>query len=149
MRLRDVGGCFVTALSILVAAASGKANLPAAPSVKLPQAGAVNQVSTGGDLNGDGYSDLVVSRSGPGVDVYLGSATGVSTTPQWHAFGNGTPSADTFGANGGSVGDLNGDGIDDLFVADFGPNMPAGLGIGHFWVWFGRSDLATAPDGGF
>ena len=77
---------------------------------------------TAGDVNGDGYSDLIVgapfysggqAQEGR-VYVFHGSATGFAATPSWIVESN-TPSA-LFGFAAGTAGDVNGDGFDDVIV---------------------------------
>jgi hypothetical protein len=66
------------------------------------------------DVNGDGYSDVAVAAPGGArVEVYYGSATGVSATP-------GVILRPPGGVAAGiaSVGDVNGDGFGDLAVAE-------------------------------
>ncbi|HXX47233.1 MAG TPA: VCBS repeat-containing protein, partial [Myxococcota bacterium] len=70
--------------------------------------GEMEAVSTLGDFNGDGYSDMAVGHGGPIVDVFLGSATGLHTTPDF--------TITTCGDNVAAAGDVNGDGYDDLLV---------------------------------
>ena len=93
-------------------------------------------MSTAGDLNGDGYSDLVVAEPNA-VQVFLGSASGTHTSPDWQITG----------ALGGPVvstaGDLNGDGIDDLVIGVAG--IP--VGGGSVFVYFGGTNLASRPTG--
>ena len=72
-----------------------------------------------GDVNGDGYADVVVGDliqygSGTRWFVYHGSANGLSTTANWTADGDSFGSA--FGASVATAGDVNGDGYDDLVV---------------------------------
>ncbi len=64
-----------------------------------------NLLSGGGDVNGDGYSDVVIAarRSGH-VFVYLGSTGGLSATP----------SVTLTGTAGANVGDVNRDGYADV-----------------------------------
>ncbi len=72
-------------------------------------------VGTAGDVNGDGYSDVIVgSCAGPGgtAYVYLGSAVGLSTTAVWNVPGS------LGHASVGTAGDVNGDGYSDVIVAD-------------------------------
>ncbi len=79
-------------------------------------------VGTAGDVDGDGYSDVIVGAYGydngepaEGVAfVYLGSASGPPTTPGWMAQSNQASSA--FGTSVGTAGDVNGDGYDDVIV---------------------------------
>ncbi|MEP7090635.1 MAG: hypothetical protein ABI776_11075 [Nocardioidaceae bacterium] len=80
-----------------------------------------------GDLNGDGYADLVVAGAGPasaghgGVTVLYGSSRGLTLLGAVHltdalAGAPGPPAArDRFG-RAAAVGDVTGDGIDDLVV---------------------------------
>ncbi len=80
-----------------------------------------------GDVNGDGYGDVLVSaafRRGPGgmhagrVYLFLGSASGLSTTPAWWVEGG--PECNAYycnlGAGMAGAGDVNGDGYDDVIV---------------------------------
>lgn len=79
-------------------------------------------VAAAGDVNGDGYADVVVGA--PAFDggltdegrafVYLGSAAGLSASAAWTAEGN--QSAASFGTAVASAGDVNGDGYADLLV---------------------------------
>ena len=54
--------------------------------------GFLKEFASAGDVNGDGYSDVVIAsprfdtpaNDAGKVEVYLGSASGLSTTPSWH-----------------------------------------------------------------
>ncbi|MBK9332674.1 MAG: FG-GAP repeat protein [Ignavibacteria bacterium] len=79
-------------------------------------------VATAGDINGDGFSDVIVGANeydNPSTNegaafVYLGSAAGMSTIAGWSAEGN---QADAwFGFSVSSAGDVNGDGYSDVIV---------------------------------
>ncbi|MBK7434890.1 MAG: FG-GAP repeat protein [Chitinophagaceae bacterium] len=84
-------------------------------------------VAGAGDVNGDGYSDVIIGcyryNDGASTDeglafVYHGSATGLSSTP------NSTPddANQTFAQFGYSVagaGDVNGDGYSDVIIGAF------------------------------
>jgi hypothetical protein len=82
-------------------------------------------VASAGDVNGDGFSDIIVGAdffdNGEGNEgrafVYHGSAAGLSTTPNWTAEGN-QPSA-LFGYSVASAGDVNGDGFSDVIVGAY------------------------------
>jgi hypothetical protein len=79
-------------------------------------------VDTAGDVNGDGYSDVIVGAflydSGQADDgkvfVYLGSAAGLTTTVAWSAEGN--QDGARFGESASTAGDVNGDGYSDVVI---------------------------------
>jgi hypothetical protein len=82
-------------------------------------------VGTAGDVNSDGYADVIVGANGYDGDqtdegqatVYHGSASGLSTTPDWVAEGNQAEAH--FGYSVGTAGDVNGDGSSDVIVGAF------------------------------
>jgi hypothetical protein len=70
------------------------------------------------DTNADGYSDVAVGASSRAVVLgFLGSATGLATTP---AYTLTVPAAAGFGASLASVGDGNRDGASDLAAGGTG-----------------------------
>ena len=79
-------------------------------------------VASAGDVNGDGYGDVVVGAYGfdngetdeGRAFLYLGSASGLGATAAWTAESN-QPSA-IFGWSVASAGDVNGDGYGDVVV---------------------------------
>ncbi|MEO8067557.1 MAG: FG-GAP-like repeat-containing protein [Flavobacteriales bacterium] len=89
-------------------------------------------VSTAGDVNGDGYSDLIVGartwesaaaeNNEGGAFVYYGSATGITTVANVILQPNHV--SDNFGSNVACAGDINDDGYSDVIVgaylADYG-----------------------------
>jgi len=106
-------------------------------------------VSTAGDVNGDGYSDLIVGA--PLYDngeenegkafVYYGSATGLSTTASWTAEGN--QASANFGWSVSTAGDVNNDGYSDVLVgADTYSNDQAYEG--RAYVYFGSATGLSA-----
>jgi hypothetical protein len=124
-----------------------------------------HSVATAGDVNGDGYSDVIVGA--PHYDngetyegrafVYLGGATGLAATPVWTAESD--QAYAQFGLSVATAGDVNGDGYSDVIVgADLydngqtdeggafvylgGPTGPAATP-----VWTAESDQANANFG--
>jgi len=79
-------------------------------------------VGPAGDVNQDGYADIIVgaphfSDDQPdegGVMVYLGGVNGLSTSPNWMAFGNKNDTQ--FGFSAAGAGDVNQDGHPDVIV---------------------------------
>ncbi|PCJ65274.1 MAG: hypothetical protein COA58_10475 [Bacteroidetes bacterium] len=99
-------------------------NTTAADTLESNQAGAQMgiSVSSAGDVNGDGYSDVIVgahgydnSQSNEGAAfVYLGSATGLSSTFSSQLMCNQANAQ--MGWSVSSAGDVNGDGFSDVIV---------------------------------
>jgi hypothetical protein len=124
----------------------GPTGLPGTPSMTLtlpvPDAGLIGtQVASAGDVNGDGYADVIVGVGSPFVSsayVYLGSATGLSTTPSITLSAPAGMQNDHFGVSVASAGDVNGDGYGDVVVAGWDA-ISAVVYLG------GPSGLATAP----
>jgi hypothetical protein len=105
------------------------------------QAGALFGVSVGtaGDVNGDGYADVIVGA--PWYDngatdegrafVYHGGPSGLAATAAWTAEGD---QADAYlGRSVGTAGDVNGDGYADVVVGAYGYDE-----TGRAWVYQGN-----------
>jgi hypothetical protein len=94
-------------------------------------------VSSAGDVNGDGYADVLVSESyelnaAGNVYLYLGGPTGLSTTPTM-VTRPASASGARFGASLGGACDINGDGYADVVLGCFlygDPNVGAFLYLG-------------------
>ncbi len=95
---------------------------------------------TAGDVNGDGYSDVIVgaplydggtAESGRSF-LYFGSATGLATNSAWTADGD---PATFYGGAVATAGDVNGDGFSDVIVgASFHSNGQAREGKVRFYL---------------
>lgn len=101
-------------------------------------------VSTAGDVNGDGYDDVIVGipewtiASNRGrAHVFLGSPSGLSATPAWTKDGESTNGA-TFGLRVATAGDVNDDGYDDILIADplYGPGTDI---YGRVYLYLGSA----------
>ncbi|MDB4931650.1 MAG: hypothetical protein JWM10_4134 [Myxococcaceae bacterium] len=112
-----------------------------------------NVLAAAGDVNGDGYADLVVGSTPTVVTaaatrayVYLGSAAGLPTAASQTLT---SPDATAhFGAGVAGVGDLNGDGRADVVVT--APHVftaaPGDVGQNHAFVYFGAAaGLPSSP----
>ena len=114
-------------------------------------------VSSAGDVNADGYDDVIVGApawdlvgtGGQVVDegrayLYLGSASGLSGSPAWTA-----DPADQEGAHFGrsvaSAGDVNGDGYDDVIVGADGWDSSSANSEGRAYVYLGSAFGLTLP----
>jgi hypothetical protein len=85
--------------------------------------------STAGDVNGDGYSDVVVGAFGNTsfrgkAYLALGGASGLSATAVWTASGQ-APN-DEFGYSVATAGDVNADGYSDVVVGALGFSSTTG-----------------------
>jgi hypothetical protein len=108
-------------------------------------------VASAGDVNGDGYSDVVVGapnfangQSGEGgAFVYLGSASGLIPAPVWNAESDQV--GGNFGASVAGAGDVNGDGYSDVVVGAPQISNPE-FGEGRAYLYLGSaSGLSPAP----
>jgi hypothetical protein len=108
-------------------------------------------VGTAGDVNGDGYADLIVGA--PGYDggaedegrayVYYGGPTGLTAMPVWTA--DGDQAWARLGQSVGTAGDVNGDGYADVVIS--ADRFDAGqVNEGRVYVYHGSSSgLGTIP----
>jgi len=79
-------------------------------------------VSTAGDVNGDGYSDVIIGadvldageEDAGAAFVYLGGENGLAATAAWSVFGS--QAHEQLGRSVSSAGDVNGDGYSDVVI---------------------------------
>ncbi|MFN2114475.1 MAG: FG-GAP-like repeat-containing protein, partial [Anaerolineae bacterium] len=110
-------------------------------------------VATAGDVNGDGYSEVLVGASGYDegmldegrVFLYRGSATGLASSADWTA-GVGVEFA-YFGASVATAGDVNADGYSDVIVGAPGAErVPGTHRKGAAYLWYGGAS-GLGPNG--
>ena len=103
-----------------------------------------NALSAAGDVNGDGFADVLVAA--PAFDsgqieegrvfAYYGSASGLTSSPAWKA--DGEQDNAHFGSAVAHAGDINGDGYSDIVVGARGYDSPYGsIDEGAAFVYFG------------
>jgi hypothetical protein len=119
-----------------------------------------NSVAGVGDVNGDGYADAVVGANDYGYGsgqagrayVYLGSPTGLATTPNVVLTGPESV-VEQFGSAVASAGDVNGDGYGDVVVAGAGQTPLDGGGgfvLARLYVYLGSaSGISASPSANF
>jgi hypothetical protein len=101
-------------------------------------------VATAGDVNGDGYADVIVgadqlgaaTANEGGARVYRGSASGLSDSEAWTV--QGSQSSENVGASVATAGDVNGDGYADVIVGS--PGYDGAVDdLGRALVYFGSA----------
>ena len=128
-------------------------------------AGFGSSVACAGDVNGDGYSDVLIGAPGysggqaqeGNASMYIGTADGLEPTPGWVSA---TIQANSyFGWATAGAGDVNGDGFSDVLIGaalyDNGQGDEgaafcfhgSATGLGSTWSWFTESDQGFAQFG--
>ncbi|MCB0726390.1 MAG: FG-GAP repeat protein [Ignavibacteriae bacterium] len=101
-------------------------------------------LSSAGDVNSDGFDDLVIQNGGDRTTyVYQGSASGINDTASWYLAGNdsgiviccGDPESIGFG-------DFNGDGYDDIVIGTGEPQNYLSHNVGAY-VFLGSAQGIT------
>lgn len=121
-------------------------------------------VSSAGDVNGDGFDDLIIGARGvdpngenPGLSnagasyvVFGGPAVGSGGVIELSSLNgtngfvvNGAYDYDFSGTSVSSAGDVNGDGIDDLHVGASGSDPNGTYDAGKSYVVFGNASLGS------
>ena len=104
-------------------------------------------VSTAGDVNGDGYSDVIIGANGSNggatdggrVYIYFGGETMDNTADVTIT---GTVANNFLGTDVATAGDVNGDGYSDVIVATYVNNSNTGIA----YIYFGGPSINTTPD---
>jgi hypothetical protein len=109
-------------------------------------------ISADGDLNGDGFVDLVIGNTGnlidssgySSVELRYGNSMGFASDPDL-AFQS-LVAGNLFGYNVEIMNDLNGDGLDELFISEPYNNSNE-FYSGNVWVFYGNlSGIESIPD---
>jgi len=109
-----------------------------------------NAVASAGDVNGDGYEDVIVAAwtsdavagDAGSAYVYFGGP-GADDVPDLILHGEGY--ADNFGSWVASAGDMNGDGFGDLIVGAWQRIAP-GSRTGRAYIYYGGPGVDAIPD---
>ena len=109
-------------------------------------------VSAGGDVNGDGFADFLISADRAngdtgetyvvfgGSDVGSGSTIDLSDLDGSNGFVmNGIDAGDQSGFGIGAAGDINGDGVGDIIVGAMYGDPASGADAGESYVVFGKA----------
>jgi len=132
----------------------GGPNMSTTPNVILTGAAVGDKfgisVASAGDVNGDGYSDVIVgapdnsakgSHAGRAY-IYFGGPN-MSATPNVTLTGE--AANNWFGTSAASAGDVNGDGYSDVIVGAPG-NAAGGVNAGRAYIYFGGAHMDTTAD---
>jgi hypothetical protein len=121
----------------------------------LPLAHLGTSVATAGDVNGDGYSDVLIGapdydagqHHGGEVYAFYGSPDGLrSDDHDWARPGNPAEGA-RMGESVATAGDVNGDGFSDVIVGSPGADSDPYQDCGKAYVYYGSENgLSTSPD---
>jgi hypothetical protein len=131
---------------LFMGSASGIASgTPATAAATLQGSGPVNAVASAGDVNGDGYADVLVGsvftpdgiNYYPAAFVFLGSASGFVSHPIPNTVLRSDQNPPALGVPAGA-GDVNGDGYADVIVGDPSYNLSTSNG-GAAWIYLGSA----------
>ena len=110
----------------------------------------VYSISTAGDVNGDGYDDIIAG-------AYGNDAGGISAGRAYIYYGGfnmnntadviltGAAAGDLFGTSVSTTGDVNGDGYSDILVGA-NSNDAGGINAGRAYIYFGGFSMDNTAD---
>jgi hypothetical protein len=111
-----------------------------------------DSISSAGDVNGDGYDDVIVgafyygaggSQTGR-VYLYYGGANGLDTSAPVTV--DGTQAGENFGSAVSKAGDVNGDGYGDILVGSWHYDSGSQPDVGRVYLYYGSgTGLNTSP----
>jgi len=118
-------------------------------------------VSGAGDINGDGFDDVIIGAqdnddgatgNGGAAYVFFGSATMSGTKDTGNADEDvrflGKATGDKLGSSVAGVGDVNGDGFDDVMVGAQLNNDGGSNDEGAAYIFFGSANISGTKDTG-
>lgn len=111
-----------------------------------------HSAAAAGDVNNDGYDDIVITADGYDtfrgkIYLFLGSPSGLSKTPVWTYADSAGAANQNLGQSIAGAGDINGDGYDDIIV---GAHYYSETGLVHegaAFVFYGNANgFSSSPD---
>lgn len=148
-----------TSHSVYVYYGRGDGSEPTRQIIKPPWEGElfIQSIAAAGDVNRDGYSDLIIGNPGETGGgqalIYHGSSKGLLKTPSTLIHADDVGSEAGFGCSVRGARDINDDGFSDVIVASTAERNASGLpNAGAAWVFYGSPfgveiDVAHRLDG--
>lgn len=111
------------------------------------------EVSTAGDINGDGFSDVIISNTSYSDNIFhhgrvygfYGSVDGLGDTPDWEIGMPANALYETLGTSLAEAGDVNDDGYSDVIIGT-GVCVAKGQCHGRVLLYYGfEAGLETTP----